>query len=319
MREALFIKKNKARWEEIRQQKNVSVDEMSGHFTQAVEDLSYARTFYARSGITRYLNNLAAKFYLNIYRNKREDVSRFSLFFKQELPMAIYRQRWYMAIALLSFILFIAIGIYSSIHDESFVKGILGDNYVAMTEQNIAEGHPFGVYGGGNALINWLGIFLNNIGVAFLMFGAGIFLGIFTMYLLFTNGIMVGAFEYIFYSHGLGVKWILVVMIHGTLELSAFTIAGGAGLALGTSFLFPGTHKRMDAFKVAAMDGGKILIGLIPVFLMAAFFESFVTKHEDMPLALSITILVVSTAYVIFYFGIYPIAVAKRLAKKQAV
>jgi uncharacterized membrane protein SpoIIM required for sporulation len=62
-------------------------------------------------------------------------------------------------------------------------------------------------------------------------------------------------------------------MIHGTLELSAITIAAAAGIILGKSWLFPGTLKRMDAFKKDAKDAIKIIIGLVPVFIVAAFLK----------------------------------------------
>ena len=128
---------------------------------------------------------------------------------------------------------------------------------------------------------------------------------------------MLGSFEYIFFSHGLGLKSILTIMVHGTLELSSITVAGGAGLALGMGFLFPGTYKRLHSLREAAKDGVKVMVGLVPVFLIAAFFEGFVTRYSDMPWYISIMILAGSASYVIFYFGVYPIMVAKKLAQKQ--
>ncbi len=121
-----------------------------------------------------------------------------------------------------------------------------------------------------------------------------------------------GSFQYYFISKGLGLKFITVVFIHGTLELSSIIIAGAAGLILGNSILFPGTYKRSVSIARGGKDGLKIVIGLIPLFLTAAFFESFVTRHTEMPLWFSLSILIGSLSFIIWYLIIYPIRLHKR-------
>ena len=60
---------------------------------------------------------------------------------------------------------------------------------------------------------------------------------------------MLGAFQYYFFSKGLGWKSVLVIWIHGTLEISSIIIAGAAGLVLAKSLVFPGTYKRFPFFE----------------------------------------------------------------------
>src|SRR6476646_2253054 len=60
-------------------------------------------------------------------------------------------------------------------------------------------------------------------------------------------------------------------------------------------------------------DGLKIVIGLIPLFLTAAFFESFVTRYTEMPIAVSLFILLGSLVFLVWYFIIYPIKLHKRM------
>ncbi|MFT4022369.1 MAG: stage II sporulation protein M [Flavihumibacter sp.] len=146
----------------------------------------------------------------------------------------------------------------------------------------------------------------NNIRVAFLMFISGFFAGIGTLYMLFQNGFMLGAFQYYFFAKGLGWASVLVIWIHGTLEISAFVIAGGAGFIIGRSILFPGTFSRMKALKEGARDGVKITLGLVPVFLAAALLEGFITRYTEMPLWLSISILAASLFFMCWYFVWYP-------------
>lgn len=317
MREGQFIKRNKARWDSY-QQETEDPDEMAKRFTYLVDDLAYAKTNYPFSKIVKYINGLAAGIYLSIYRNKKEKSNRLVSFFKTELPLILHSHRRVLLFAFLFFITFMAIGIFSSWQDPSFVRGVLGDSYVNMTEDNIAKGDPFGVYKDADALLMFLQIAWNNIKVSFLCFTLGISCSIGTLWMLFNNGLMVGVFEQMFFAHDLGPKSILVVFIHGTLELSSIVIAGGAGMIMGNAILFPKTYSRIESLKRAAKDGVKIIIALIPIFIVAAFFEGYVTRYTEMPLPLSISILLLSLSFIVWYFVLYPRAVYQRMNMQEA-
>ncbi|GEP90067.1 Uncharacterized membrane protein SpoIIM, required for sporulation [Chitinophaga terrae (ex Kim and Jung 2007)] len=306
MRESLFIKKNLPRWKQCQEEPTEDPDEMAERFVSLLDDLSYAKTFYSFSKVTRYLNGLAANIYHSIYRNKKEDVGRFQLFFKYELPLLFRKHHKLLLFTLLFFLFCCLIGVFSSAHDETFVRSVLGDEYVNMTEQNIANGDPFGVYKDQNEWYMFLRIAYNNIVVAFLCFVYGIFMGIGTLFFLFKNGVMLGVFQQLFFEHHLGGQSILVIWIHGTLEISSIIIAGCAGLLLAKSFLFPGPDKRTDSLAKGAKDGIKIMVTLVPIFIVAAFLEGYVTRHTGMPTWLSIFILAISLAFIIGYFIVYP-------------
>jgi len=204
---------------------------------------------------------------------------------------------------------------FSAKGDESFIRGIFGDDYVNMTEDNIAQGNPFGVYQSGNSLLMWLGILKNNVGVSFVMLAGGVLIGLWPLYDLMLEGIRLGAFETLFAQKGLAGDFVFTVFIHGTLEISALIISGAAGMVIGKSFLFPGTLSRLEAFKQGAKDGCKIIIGLVPVFAVAAFFEGFVTRHAGMPVWGKLLILTGSITFILGYFVVYPIWLEKRGGK----
>jgi uncharacterized membrane protein SpoIIM required for sporulation len=313
VREGLFIKRNIDKWKQYQYQPANDPDEMAGQFTELVNDLGYAKTFYPHSKVTQYLNGLASGIYLGIYRNKKEESSRIGRFWKTELPAVIYRYRREILYSFVIFILFGVIAAFSAAHDESFVRGVLGDGYVDMTEDNIAKGDPFGVYKQDNPIAMFLSIALNNIQVAFLFFISGFLLGLGTVWFLFKNGVLVGAFQYFFFARGLGWKSVLVIWIHGTLEISAFIVAGAAGLVLGNSILFPGTHKRLQSLRRGANDGLKMMVGLVPIFIVAASLEGFVTRYSTMPIWLSLFILLGSLTFIIWYFVIYPVQLNKKM------
>jgi uncharacterized membrane protein SpoIIM required for sporulation len=293
-----------------------SADEMATDFTKLVDDLAYAKTFYPGSKVTQYVNALAAKIYLGIYRNRKEESNRLVHFWKYDAPLTFYKHRKMMLFAVIIFFLFFSIGFFSSVKDDGFVREVLGDGYVSETEENIRRGNPFGVYGRDNAFYMWIGIMLNNIFVSFVYFFKGIFLGLPSLFALGKESIRLGAFEYMFYAKDLGGQAVVTVLIHGMLELTAIIIACAAGVVMGTSYLFPGTIKRLEAFSIGTKDGVKMVISLIPVFMVAAFFEGFVTRYSmDMPLPLSLFILLLSTSFIIWYYIIYPF----QLKKKQVV
>ncbi len=312
MKEALFIKQNAAKW---KQYENITLkepDDLAHFFIDITDDLAYSKTFYPHSKTTGYLNGLASRFHQSIYRNKKEKTNRFVEFWASELPFLFKKHQKQLLYSFLFFMVFCLMGVLSAKYDETFIRLILGEGYVNITNENIAKGDPFGVYKSEEETMMFIQIAANNIYVALYTFVSGVFFSLGTIYNLVTNGIMLGSFEYYFFSKGLGWQSILVIWIHGTLEISTIIIAGGAGLVLGNSLLFPGTYTRMVSFKNGAKDGMKIAIGMIPIIIVAAFLESFVTRHTEMPVWLSVSILSSSLAFMIWYIIIYPMQLNKK-------
>jgi uncharacterized membrane protein SpoIIM required for sporulation len=314
LREALFIKKNKDRWLKNQQSPSADADEMAKDFIQLVDDLAYAKTFYPSGKVTRYINSEASKIYLNIYKNRKEESNRLITFWKYDLPLTIRKHHKAVLFAFLLFLGFFSIGFFVARQDESMARTFFGDWYVDHTLQNIEKGNPFGIYEHGNPFLSWLGIMINNIWVSLRMFASGILFGIPSMYQLAEEATKLGVFDQLFASKGLGLQFFLVVFVHGTLELTAIIIACAAGLIMGKSILFPGTIKRMDAFKAGAKDGVKILVGLIPVFAIAAFFEGFFTRLYNDASVFTTIIVSLSVLFIVWYFVIYPIRLGRKMA-----
>ena len=312
MREALFIKQNKERWEAITHNDGKHPDEQADDFIQLVEDLGYSRTYYPQSRITQYLNNEASKKYLSIYENGRENSNHFKKFFKYTLPLTISKHHQVLLTSFCLFISFVIIGFFSAKNEQTFVRQILGNTYVDMTEKNIRDGKPFEVYGYGNELLSFFALFINNITVSLKEFAGGILLGFPTITGLIYNAVMVGTFEYLFYTNGLISDSLLTILIHGTLELFSIVVAATSGLVLAKSWLFPGKKKRIEALKSGAKDGLIIALSGFPTLLMAAFFEGFVTRHTDMPLWLKLFIIISSLLFIIAYFVVYPMQLTRK-------
>lgn len=318
MREAVFVRNNKESWqqfEKLTSRRNIDPDELSNLYLKITDDLSFAKTHYPNSRTHQYLNNIASKVYLSIYRNKKEKSSRFITFWKYELPLVYYQNRKSLLVSLLIFAVSLAIGALSVLNDETFARVILGDAYVNITLENIEKGDPMAIYKGHGETLSFLAITKNNIRVSFLAFACGIFLSIGTGYILFNNGVMVGAFQLFFLQYGLLQETFLTIWIHGTLEISAIVIAGGAGITMGNSILFPGTYPLGYSLLRGAKNGVKMVIGLVPVFITAGFLEGFVTRHYQTHWAINLSIIVLSAIFIVYYFIIYPRKVYDAVSK----
>ena len=313
MKEALFVKRNAKKWKKYEEFREVSADNLAEKFIELTDDLSYSKTFYPNSNTTNYLNGLTSAFHQSIYKNKQESKSRFITFWKAELPILFYQSRKQFLYSFLFFVGACIIGAVSSKFDENFVRSVLGNDYVNMTNENIAKRDPFAVYKSMDEWSMFLRIAFNNIKVSFYAFISGAFFSFGTVMVLIYNGIMVGSFQYFFFSKGLGMASVLVIWLHGTLEISSIVISGATGLILGNSILFPGTLPRKTSILLAVKKAIKISIGISPIFFIAAFIEGFLTRHTKMPIMLSGSILFISAIFMIWYFIIYP----KHIFNKQ--
>ena len=310
MKEILFIRNNIDKWrsvEELIDNVNFEMpDRLAEAYTDLTADLAFAQTHYPHSRITIYLNNLSSSLHNELYRNKREKWSRVLTFWTQEVPDVMWKERRLLLISFLIFMVSVLIGVLSTLGDSSFPRLILGDGYMDMTLENIAKGKPMGVYGSEEESVMFLGITLNNIMVSFNIFVSGVLTSFMPGYQLFQNGIMVGCFDTFFYQHGLLGESLLATMLHGTLELSAIVVAGAAGLAMGNGWLFPGTYSRIVSFQRGAKRGMKIVVGTVPLFILAGFIESFITRHTEINDFVRLTVILLSLCFVIFYFIYLP-------------
>ncbi|MDE5701753.1 MAG: stage II sporulation protein M [Bacteroides sp.] len=310
MKEVTFIRRNIEKWKEtekmVEQATSLSPDAVADVYTDLTADLAFAQTHFPASRITIYLNNLASALHNKIYRNKREKWTRIITFWTQEIPQTMYEARRELRTSFLVFVISVAIGVISTVGDPDFVRLILGDYYVDMTLDNISKGTPMAVYDSSSELPMFLGITLNNVMVSFRCFAMGILTSFGTGYMLFSNGIMLGAFQTFFFQHGLLWESMLAIWLHGTLEIWAIIVAGAAGLALGNGWLFPGTYSRMEAFRRGARRGVKIVAGTVPVFIMAGFIEGFITRHTELPDALRLGVILISLAFILLYYIYLP-------------
>ena len=316
MREPVLIKQNIARWREYQRRldnpSNEAPDTLAQMYTELTSDLAFARTHFPDAVITQMLNAMTLKLHNEIYSGRQEKWSRLWTFWTQEVPQAVYDNRKAMLAALVTFVLFLGVGIISLFNDADFAKLILGEDYVEMTIENIRNGVPTDVYSSGSEAESFLGIMLNNLRVDVLCISMGIFTPFFTAIFLMYNAVMVGAFTFFFFQYGVMGDAMMAIMQHGTLEISTMVIAAGAGFVMGWGWLFPGTYSRITAFRRKAKDALKIALSVFPVTIVAAFIEGYLTRHTEYPLAFRVAVIVLSAAFIVFYNILLPWVVGRK-------
>lgn len=320
MREVSFIKQNKEKWLDF--EKAVfnndfeNPDELASQYIHLINDLAYAQTYYPKSKVITYLNQLAAKAFQKIYKTKREDTNRIVGFWKTEIPLICYQYRKFIYVAFVFFFSFTFIGVISAANDDAFVRSVLGDDYVNMSIENIEKGDPVAVYKSGSNWGSFVGITINNLRVGVIAFVLGVFGGLGTLWIMFKNCIMLGAFQYFFYNKGVFWESVRSIWIHGAMEIFAIVIEAAAGFILGASILFPETYSRYTSFKIGAKTGIKILISTFPFTFLAGFLEGFITRYSNiMPHTVSVGIILITLSVISYYYLIYPFKVQKQMTQ----
>lgn len=310
MQQALFVRQNEEKWKsfeaKLKRVAKLDVDQLTAIYNELSEDYAFAKAKYPQSQLTAYLSEQVLKAHNYIYSNKPERAKRLIHFWKYEIPEVLRETRKEQLYAFAMLMVGVLIGYLSGANDGGFARIILGDSYVDMTLANIAKGDPLAVYKGHAQTDMFFMITFNNIRVSFLAFAMGILFSVGTGYILFSNGVMLGVFHQFLFSEGVPPGLVLSVWVHGTLEISAIVIAGAAGLTMGNALLFPGSYPRIHSLTAGAKKGLKIIVSLVPFFVVAGFIESVITRNTHWPLYLKLIIVGVSLFIVVYYLFLYP-------------
>jgi uncharacterized membrane protein SpoIIM required for sporulation len=140
----------------------------------------------------------------------------------------------------------------------------------------------------------------NNITVTFFAFAGGVLAGIGTLWVLVQNGMLLGmvmslCFRYRFWDVP------IFVSAHGVIELTAIFIAGGAGLLIGKALLMPGDLRRIDALVENGRLAIKLILGCIPMLLIAGLIEGFISPAH-IPAAFKFSVSAMSALLMVMYF-----------------
>lgn len=295
-------------------EKGYTPTEMAYSYRRIESDLAMLNTSKGDNRLIQYLETLLSSMHLAMFRRKGYTWSEMCFFALRSIPTAVYEARMAILGSLVIAVIAYAIGWYAQSSDIDYFYKIFGENYKDITDANIAENNPMGIYQQDSPFAMFASIFINNLVVTLKVYIFGIFTLIGPLYMLLVNFISFGSFDAYFAQHGLLADALISPMEHGTLELSSIIIAGGASIRLGTGWLFPGELTRLAAFGRGARQSVLILLSTLPMILIAAIIESFVTRHYEWSVVSKLTIIIVSFFIILGYYVMLPI-IARRLRR----
>lgn len=305
MRESQFVEQNSGKWaafEKALNSRKKDPETLRKSLIEVTDDLSYAQTYYKNRSVRVYLNGLAQKVYNLIYRNRRNLLGSIKTFFIDDVPRIMYHARKELLVAFIVLLVSIGIGIFSSMRDNGFATAILGADYVSQTIENIQSGNPMGVYKDEAQVSMFYRIAVNNLTVSLYVFLFGLFASYGALVLMIRNGVMLGVFIHFFYARQLETDFNYTVWMHGTIEVLTLVVETVAGMLLGRGLIYPGTYSRSKAFAIWGRRGAMVFLSTIPFIITAAFIESFLTRHTELPNVFRGFLILLSLALMVLYF-----------------
>ncbi len=153
--------------------------------------------------------------------------------------------------------------------------------YESMYQPNSAQA-KLGRESGGD-LVMFGYYIMNNISIGFRTFAAGLFFGIGSIFVLLSNGVMIGTVAGHLTAIGYGDPFWRFVAGHSAPELMGIVLSGAAGLRLGINLIAPGARTRARALLDAGTIGAKMILGVFVLLLFAAFVEAYWSSIAWMP------------------------------------
>ncbi len=251
-----------------------------GHlYRQATSDLAVARRDFPYDTVATYLNGLVARAHPFVYRGEAMDRSRLARFYRETFPRAFRRTLPFTVVSfLLTLVPALACYLVTVGHPDAAYILLPGtaDNLLPIVQQHHLW---FNSPDGSQSLVS-SGIMTNNIRVALFAFAGGITLGLFTIYILAFNGVMVGTLAGVVQHYGLSLGLWSFIAAHGVIELSVIFISGGCGLQLAWAVLRPGLRTRGEALVVAARTAIVLILGAVPLLVIAGTLEGFLSPSS---------------------------------------
>jgi uncharacterized membrane protein SpoIIM required for sporulation len=259
------------------------IETLARLYREVISDLAVAQRDFPEDQLTLWLNGLAARAHLRLYRAPPPSWHRFGQFFWTDFARRFWAAGRYLLAAAALLLGPALLGYLGALFDPMLRDALVP----AQLREVMAGGRTWtdiepGLRPGMATLI-----FTNNIQVAFLAFAGGVLFGLGTVYVLVNNGLLLGAVLGAAQFYGVAPLLWSFVSPHGYLELTCIVIAGAGGLMLGDALLRPGLDLRREALARAARRAVELVVGAAPVLVIAGLIEGFVSP-SDLPTAVKL-------------------------------
>ena len=247
------------------------LQELALLYRQVAADLSVLRQDPTARIYAEHVNLLLARAHHIIYSGRKTSLLTLFRFLKDEYPAIFQQQLPFVMAALLVSVAWGLLGAVLTNARPEFMRHFVGPAMIATMErhemwtQSIVSVAP----------METSHIMTNNLTVSFVMFAGGIAFGVLTFFSLYVNGMMLGVIGAACHQYGMSIALWSFVAPHGSLELPAIIIAGGAGFRLGYSMLFPGVYRWKESVARGGIEATRLVSGVIPMLVIAGCLEGF--------------------------------------------
>jgi uncharacterized membrane protein SpoIIM required for sporulation len=283
-----WIQKRRPHWERLasllgqadagglRRLSRAELQQMALLYRQMAADLSVLRLDPTARGYTLFVNQLLARAHHIIYSGRKTNLLTLFHFLKDEYPAIFQQQIGFVLASVLVTAAWGLLGAAMTSARPDFMRHFVGPQMIATMERHEMWTHSIV----GVAPMATSAIMTNNLSVSFVTFAGGIVFGLGTFFYLFVNGMMLGVIGAACHQYGMSLALWSFVAAHGSLELPAILIAGGAGFRLGHAMLFPGALRWKDSVARGGIEASRLVSGIIPMLIVAGCLEGFFSPSQ---------------------------------------
>jgi uncharacterized membrane protein SpoIIM required for sporulation len=261
------------------------LQELALLYRQVAADLSVLRQDATARTYAEYVNHLLARAHHLIYSGRKTNSATLFRFLRDEYPVIFQRNLRFVVASLLVSVAWGVLGAALTNARPEFMRHYVGPQMIATMERHEMWTKSIVTV----APMASSAIMTNNLTVSFVTFASGIAFGIGTFFYLYVNGMMLGVIGAACHQYGMSLALWSFVAPHGSLELPAILIAGGAGFRLGYSMLFPGSLRWRDSVAQGGIEATRLVSGVIPMLIIAGTLEGFFSPSHA-PVSLKFTV-----------------------------
>jgi uncharacterized membrane protein SpoIIM required for sporulation len=255
----------------VRHLTTAELAELGPLYRRTASDLAYARLRGADPALLDTLNNLVLKAHGLLYGDRGGGVAQMRDFLLHEFPALVRKRGGYVFLAGMALVLGGVVGALIVATDPRGYSTLVGDR-----ESEFYRDLPKTIKDGDRPA-DAAFLMTHNTRVGFTAFALGILGGLPTLLPLFMTGMMVGAIAVDQHRSGYSEIFWAFISPHAVPELMAIFIAAAAGMRIGHVLIAPGELRRRDALAVAGQEAVRMVLGTIPLFIIAGITESFVS------------------------------------------
>lgn len=257
------------------------IKQLSSLYRAVSGDFARAKTYNLGKTLTLNLQQLTSRGYSQIYQgSRRQEWQAVKEFYFWGFPKVVQETRIYIALATAIFTFLGLIGWWYAWSDPVFMSLTVPQHLIETVRDRgeLWMGSIVGIEPLASS-----GIMINNLRVSFAAVAGGFSGGLYSIYIMGVNGLHIGTISALIAQNNLSYPFWGFVFPHGSLELPAIFLAGGAGLLIGQAIVFPGQYRPIDALKQNGQKAIQLIFGIVPMLVIAGAIEGFFSPNPAIP------------------------------------